>query len=265
MRRSEISEISELSELSEKAESSRNCCAQLTIIEEAQSTNTLMAAADHARHLPHGAAIMARSQTAGRGQRGNHWESEPGKNVTLSIMLRPQGVDAREQFLVSEAVAIATAETVRELSGLPAEVKWPNDIYIGDRKIAGILIECALEGQRISRAIAGIGLNVNQTAWLSDAPSPVSMRELTGAAYDVEATARMLVEKTARLTAALPSSADETERRYASLLWRREGIHSWEDAASGEVFSAGIARVERTGRLVMDNGRCYWFKEVKWR
>ena len=265
MRRSEISEISELSELSEKAESSRNCCAQLTIIEEAQSTNTLMAAADHARHLPHGAAIMARSQTAGRGQRGNHWESEPGKNVTLSIMLRPQGVDAREQFLVSEAVAIATAETVRELTGLPAEVKWPNDIYIGDRKIAGILIECALEGQRISRAIAGIGLNVNQTAWLSDAPNPVSMRELTGAAYDVEATARMLVEKTARPTAALPSSADETERRYASLLWRREGIHSWEDAASGEVFSAGIARVERTGRLVMDNGRCYWFKEVKWR
>ena len=164
-------------------------------------------------------------------------------------------------------VSLAIADAIDALlpQGVRTAVKWPNDIYIGDRKIAGILIECALEGQRISRAIAGIGLNVNQTAWLSDAPNPVSMRELTGAAYDVEATARMLVEKTARLTAALPSSADETERRYASLLWRREGIHSWEDAASGEVFSAGIARVERTGRLVMDNGRCYWFKEVKWR
>lgn len=259
------SEKSETSESSERADRRHSCGPQLTIIEEAASTNSLMAEKDREQRLGHGHAIMARRQTAGRGQRGNHWESEPGMNVTLSIMLRPHGVEAREQFLVSEAVAIATAETVAELTGEPAEVKWPNDIYVGQKKIAGILIECGLERQCISRAIAGIGLNVNQTLWLSDAPNPVSMRQLTGKEYDVEATARLLVDKVVRQVSSLPGNAAGTERRYASLLWRREGLHLWEDAASGELFTAGIARVERTGRLVMDNGREYWFKEVKWR
>lgn len=235
----------------------------LTIVEEAGSTNSVMAEADREHPLPHGHAIMARRQTAGRGQRGNSWESEAGQNVTLSVMLRPEGVEIREQFMVSEAVAIATAITVRELTGLEAEVKWPNDIYVGEHKIAGILIECGLEGGRISRAIAGIGLNVNQSAWLSDAPNPISMRQLTGKRYDTEDTARRLVEHVTRLTASLPEAADEIERTYSSMLRRREGRHLWEDAASGEVFMAGITRVERTGRLILDNGREYWFKEVK--
>lgn len=237
--------------------------ALLTIVDEAGSTNSVMTETDRREALPHGYAIMARRQTAGRGQRGNSWESEAGQNVTLSVMLRPEGVEAREQFMVSEAVAIATAGVVAELTGVQAEVKWPNDIYVGQQKIAGILIECGLEGERISRAIAGIGLNVNQSVWRSDAPNPVSMRQLTGEEYDTAATARLLVERVARLTAMLPAGADEIERSYAARLWRREGRHLWEDAASGEVFRAGIARVERTGRLILDNGREYWFKEVK--
>ena len=169
---------------------------------------------------------MARRQTAGRGQRGNSWESEAGQNVTLSVMLRPESVEAREQFMVSEAVAIATACCGRRADRGSGRSEVLNDIYVGQQKIAGILIECGLEGGRISRAIAGIGLNVNQSVWRSDAPNPVSMRQLTGEEYDTAATARLLVERVARLTAMLLPGADEIERSYAARLWRREAGRS---------------------------------------
>lgn len=143
---------------------------------------------------PHGLAVMAREQTAGRGQRGNSWEAEPGMNITLSLMLRPQGLHPGRQFVISQAVSLAIVDLLDTLvPGRKVSIKWPNDIYIDDRKVCGILIENSITGLSITRCIVGIGLNVNQLRFLSDAPNPVSVAQLTGEAYDVGALAERMV------------------------------------------------------------------------
>lgn len=105
---------------------------------------------------PHGLAVMAREQTAGRGQRGNSWEAEPGMNITLSLMLRPQGLHPGRQFVISQAVSLAIVDLLDTLvPGRKVSIKWPNDIYIDDRKVCGILIENSITGLSITRCIVG--------------------------------------------------------------------------------------------------------------
>jgi len=233
----------------------------IQIVEETPSTNSALAAM--AGSVAHGYAIMSRRQTAGRGQRGNTWESAPGMNVTLSLLLRPDGVDAAAQFTISEAVAIGVVDTIAPL--LPGEevrVKWPNDVYVGDRKICGILIENSLSGRRVERSIAGIGLNVNQDRFVSDAPNPVSLTQLTGERYDVEAVARRLCDN---ILARIEQPADDLHGLYRTLLWRGEGYHAWTDA-SGRRFEARIADVAPTGHLTLETREgirgTFAFKEV---
>ena len=156
----------------------------MTIIEleSVPSTNTW--AKEHAEELHHADIVLTHDQTAGRGQRGNSWEAEPGMNLTFSLCLEPSSILPSEQFLLSEAVALGVADAVAQALGLDTQqeeitVKWPNDIYAGNRKIAGILIEHSIRGNRIAKSIAGIGLNVNQRLFRSDAPNPVSMHQLT--------------------------------------------------------------------------------------
>lgn len=122
---------------------------------------------------------------SGRGQRGNSWESEPFKNLTFSLLLRPEHIPANRQFLLSEIVSLATVDVLnRYATGF--SIKWPNDIYWHDKKIAGILIENVLSGSTFSRAIIGMGLNINQKNFYSDAPNPVSLYQITGRTYKIE-------------------------------------------------------------------------------
>lgn len=234
---------------------------QLRIVEETPSTNSALAAMGAS--APHGYAILCRRQTAGRGQRGNSWESAPGQNVTLSLLLRPHEIDAAAQFTISEAVAIGVADTIAPLlPGHDVRLKWPNDVYVGDRKICGILIENSLTGRTVDRSIAGIGLNVNQQEFLSDAPNPVSLRQLTGHTYDIEDMARRLC---ANILTLLDTPADELHSRYRSLLWRGEGFHAWRDAG-GRCFDACVAEVAATGHLTLEerdgSRETFAFKEV---
>lgn len=149
----------------------------LRLLESVDSTNNYAKA--NAASLPSPTMVVAREQTAGRGQRGNSWESEPGANLTFSVFVRLPEFPARRQFAVSEAVALAVADTLG-VFGVQAKVKWPNDIYVGDRKICGILIEHALMGAELMHTVIGVGINVNQKRFLSPAPNPVSMRQLLG-------------------------------------------------------------------------------------
>lgn len=199
---------------------------------------------------------MALTQTAGRGQRGNSWEADPGQNITLSIMLRPANLPAARQFEVSEAVCLAVADLLNEI-GLPdVKVKWPNDVYVSDRKIAGILIENALgTGGMLSRSIAGIGLNVNQELFRSDAPNPVSIWQLTGRKHDLRTLAVRLIELI------LARLGRNNHADYRRTLWRGNGEWPWV-TAHGETFTAAIADVLPDGRLNL-NGRLFAFKEVK--
>lgn len=211
--------------------------------------------------------VCAREQSAGRGQRGNSWEAEPGKNLTFSFYLADLPVAPAEQFIVSEAVALAMVATLREF-GITAKVKWPNDIYVGDRKIAGILIENSIMGTAISQSIVGIGLNVNQTLFLSDAPNPVSMALLAGHEFDLGEVARAVGRHMEKHLSRI-STKDALHQEYTGTLWRADGRpHRFMETATGRVFDATVAGVALTGHLLLTSAdgsiRPYAFKEVSW-
>lgn len=187
--------------------------------------------------LEHGTVIVADSQTAGRGQRGNSWEAEPGMNLTFSMLLIPENIPARRQFAISRAVSLAVAEALAHwLRRDDVCVKWPNDIYVGDGKVCGILIENTIDGSRISRSVAGIGINVNQKKFLSDAPNPVSMSGISGVDFDLG----VLLDDVANTVLSHFAAEDcsggvASERAYMENLWRRDGFHR---------FAAGNTRVD---------------------
>ena len=218
--------------------------------------------------------VVAEYQTAGRGCGSNTWESERGKNLTFSVLLHPTEIPADCQFRISEAVSVAICETLehyfRPLSPSDSSpdsgeqvvtIKWPNDIYVGDKKICGILIENQLRGRLISDSIVGIGLNVNQTVFRSDAPNPVSLAQLTGHEEDREALLQAFLQ---RLSVTMEMEPEALMEAYRSRLYRREGFHRFSDSR-GE-FEAKVMNVLDDGRLVLldteGKARMYAFKEV---
>lgn len=235
-------------------------------IDEANSTNSLLAA--QCGILPHGAVIAARVQTAGRGQRGNTWESEPDANLTFSMLLRPRTILAARQFELSMLVALGVCDALAEASGETFSVKWPNDIYYGDKKICGILIENSLEGVRIGRSIAGIGINVNQRQFVSDAPNPISLSSITGRDYDLASLLEDVCDTVITRFDSYEAAPDPDTlvHEYRTRLWRGTGFHLWHDTASDKDFHAEIADVASTGILTLRDrtGQLhpYAFKEV---
>lgn len=236
-------------------------------LEETDSTNSWIA--EHCRELDDMTFVTTRRQSAGRGQRGNTWESEPNKNLTFSLLYRPSNFKARDQFAISEATAQAVVETLVHFD-IDARIKWPNDIYVGDKKICGILIEHSILGMDIAHTIIGAGLNINQLEFRSDAPNPVSMSQLTNREYDL---AEVKAEMAERLEAHL-ARLESAERRellhqeFLRNLWRADGrMYPFRDRERGDEFMARICDVESTGHLILedDSAACrrYAFKEVE--
>lgn len=231
-------------------------------IEEADSTNNYLK--ERVGALPHPVMVAAKRQTAGRGQRGNSWEAAPGLNLTFSILIRPEGIKARDQFAISELTALAMVSTLRDF-GIQAKIKWPNDIYVADRKICGILIENSILGDSISHSVIGVGLNVNQDIFLSDAPNPVSMRNITGKAYDLPSVGLRVRHNFLKFLQRVSNPGD-LHKEFKEILWRNDGLrHKYLDAASRKEFMAEIADVEPDGHLLLKADDCirrYAFKEV---
>lgn len=198
-------------------------------IDETHSTSSLLRET-YDDSLPHLFTIRTDFQTAGRGQAGNSWESEKGKNLLFSTLLRYPEVKAANQWRLSMLVAVAVREAITSiLSPLasrlsPITIKWPNDIYYNDQKLVGILIENTLSGRHIAYTIAGVGINVNQTQWLSNAPNPVSMKQITGEEYDVENLLNAFLEAIQRWETA---STEQLREKYIKHLYRRTGWHPY--------------------------------------
>ena len=203
--------------------------------------------------------VMTDYQTAGKGCGSNSWESERGQNLTFSMLIHPDGITAREQFHITEVVSVALCRTLQSYIYNKVEIKWPNDIYVGDRKICGILIENRLQGNVIVDSIIGIGLNVNQRVFLSDAPNPVSMYQLTGQETDREALLADFLQTFDEVMASETAAQD-----YRQRLYRSSGSYAFEDA--GGRFEGTITGVEADGHLLIrdETGRVrrYAFKEV---
>lgn len=230
---------------------------------EVASTNTYLDRLDNDALQPEGCVVTTCSQSAGRGQRGNSWESEPGKNLTFSYLLRPVGVKPQEQFLLSQAASLAVVDVLsRYAEGF--SVKWPNDIYYHDRKIAGILIEHTLSGEEITRTIVGIGLNVNQTVFRSDAPNPVSLSQITGDTHDLDSLLKALLDATVRRYRMCDVQRDRLRADYMQRLYRKTGFYRYSDKDG--IFEAVVEDVLPDGRLVLRHCdgkiREYAFKEV---
>ena len=175
-------------------------------LESIRSTNTFLA--QNAEGAVHGTVVYADCQTAGRGQRGNSWESADFKNITMSMLLRPANVKPSCQFWLSEAVALAVVHTLDRYIDNGVSIKWPNDIYWNDRKICGILVEHSLSGGKIDHTIAGIGLNINQEKFLSDAPNPVSLHQIISCDTPLPDVLPHLPEELLRLADLLPDTAE---------------------------------------------------------
>jgi BirA family biotin operon repressor/biotin-[acetyl-CoA-carboxylase] ligase len=157
-------------------------------VKTVDSTNRLLKELSAGSALEEGALLIAETQTAGRGQKGRHWEAAPGQNITCSLLLYPDFLPLKQHFLLSETVALGLKGALDSLTPQlsPFSIKYPNDIYYEDRKIAGILIENDILQQQIIRSIIGIGLNVNQEVFTSDAPNPVSLKQLLGKSLDLD-------------------------------------------------------------------------------
>ena len=236
-------------------------------VSQTASTNTYLSRL--AATLPGGTVIYTPCQTAGRGQKGNSWESEDGKNLTFSLLLKRPPVKARDQFYLSEAAALAVVEALTTLAGDGFSVKWPNDVYWQDKKICGMLLENSLDGSDIATCIVGIGLNVNQEHFVSDAPNPVSLLNITGHEHDLESLLKRVCSRIEQLVNSLDDATarEQLHRQYMAALYRNDGQqHLWEDAA-GHRFMASVAGIAPDGTLTLqhdDGTTCdYLFKEVK--
>ena len=233
-------------------------------LEHTDSTNNWIA--NHEKELNGLTLVYSYAQTAGRGQRGNSWESEPGKNITASIFFTPKNYEAARQFHISEAIALAIVDFLLEF-GVEAKIKWPNDIYVGDRKICGILVEHSVIGRNISRTIAGFGINMNQTLFLSDAPNPVSLSMLTGLSYDINESVRLLSKKLEEYLEKL-DAPEKLHAEFLELVWRKDGeFHDFFDRGRSERIKGKIEDVRPDGLLVVTTERGekreYAFKEVE--
>ena len=189
-------------------------------IKQTYSTSTLLREL-YSEQLPHLYTIRTDFQTAGRGQAGNTWESQEGKNLLFSALLRYDNIRATEQWRLSMLVPLALWDVLAKY--LPADrltIKWPNDIYYDNQKLVGILIENALAGQYIGHSIAGIGLNINQVQWISNAPNPISMKQITGQEYEPEA---LMNEWIAAMQQWEDCSTEQLYQAYYQHLYRREG------------------------------------------
>jgi len=255
--------------------------------DELQSTNSYLKG--HLDGLPQYAVVVADNQTAGRGQRGNSWESEHGKNILMSMLYYPPAsLHPSCQFQISKAVSLAVAEVVDQLIGgadAPEVcIKWPNDIYVGDRKVAGILIENSLQSSAsIACSVIGIGLNLNQRLFRSDAPNPASVISFTDREFPLQEATVMLRDSLASYLSSLVENGRILDSSYHSRLWRRSGFHPYvaltpssspaptamrnvPSAASSSIFEAEIVEVAADGPLILrlrsGELRKFHFKEI---
>lgn len=221
--------------------------------------------------LPEYFTIVTSYQLSGRGQQGNAWESEAGKNVLFSTLLHPVFLPSRDQFLLSQVVSLAIVNLLEKYApGEPFSIKWPNDIYWKERKICGILIEHNLQGETLLDSIVGIGLNVNQPEFPADLPNPCSLLQIIGSETNLDECLTRLMASLRRLYERLrggdPLVAAGLEEQYHKALYRGDGgFYPFRDSEGP--FRARILRVEKGGRLILvrEDGteQGYLFKEIE--
>jgi BirA family biotin operon repressor/biotin-[acetyl-CoA-carboxylase] ligase len=238
---------------------------QYLYFENLPSTNTYLAGLLKKKNLPEGTIIYTNYQSEGRGYYGNSWESEDGKNLLISVVLYPSFIRPANQFYISMTISLGIFDFfLRYVPG--CSIKWPNDIYVNNDKIAGILIESSIINDEIENTIAGIGLNINQEKFLSDSPNPVSLCMLTGISYNLtdclDQIGKNLDKRYKQLIA---GNVEQIKKEYISNLYRVNIWSAYRDTKG--IFTGRILTVNDNGRIRVEKKdkeiNEYSFKEIE--
>ena len=215
--------------------------------------------------LPEGTILCTNYQSAGKGYSGNKWESEDGKNLLISIILYPSFIKPEDQFLISMVISLGVCDFLMRF--IPeCSIKWPNDIWVNNDKIAGLLLESSLTGNQIEFTVAGIGLNINQQRFLSNVPNPVSLNQLTGVNYDLPSSLEKLAsDLDKRYKQLIGGNYGQIKKEYVSKLYRLNRWHEFRD--KNGLYRGRVLTVGDYGRLIIErqNGEIseYSFKETE--
>lgn len=234
-------------------------------LKEVDSTNSYLKNLVHDQNPEEGSMVIAEFQSDGRGQMGNGWDSEAGKNLLLSLLIYPANLLANEQFIISRIASLAVKNCLDQFVD-DIRIKWPNDIYWKDKKIAGMLIENDVQGKYIQNSVIGIGININQQSFPAELPNPISLWQITGIDNDIDNISDIFVREFFLLYREFQNGmTTQIEDEYMLDLYRINDYYWFKD--EGGSFRARIKEVMPSGHLVlktMEDGdlRQYAFKEV---
>jgi BirA family biotin operon repressor/biotin-[acetyl-CoA-carboxylase] ligase len=235
---------------------------QLFYLPTCTSTNTVASDILVKNSATEGCVVITDHQTAGRGQRGNTWEAEPDKNITLSVILKPIFLSTPQQFYLTMCVSLAVRDTLQDIIPEIVKIKWPNDIVAGDKKIAGILIQNTISGSILQHSIIGIGLNVNQKIFQFSRAT--SLAKLTNKEFNRVIITEKLLEQLEKNYLELRSAQlEKIKISYLQALYRYQSTHFYE--IDGEKTAGQIVGIDATGRLALqikEELRYFNFKEI---
>jgi BirA family biotin operon repressor/biotin-[acetyl-CoA-carboxylase] ligase len=238
----------------------------LITIKQVDSTNNFLKdLLSNSKPLTEGTVIMAESQYAGRGQQQNRWHSEPGKNLTFSILLKPAFLPVTQQFDLTRAISLGVVNALEAHLGGQVKIKWPNDIYYVDGKLGGILIENLIQGNQIKNSVIGIGLNINQDSFPSEVPNAVSLKQILHRDYDLKILLSEICKNIEAAYLNLKAGRFELVRKayIERLYWLNEDKMF---KSNSRVFRGSIKNVKDNGLLVVNNGSVdeeYNLKEIE--
>jgi len=235
---------------------------QILHLSTCASTNTVASELLLKNKATEGCVVITDHQTAGRGQRGNTWEAEPDKNITLSLILKPNYLNVQQQFYLTMAVSLAILDTLQEVAPDNIKIKWPNDIVARDKKLAGILIQNSINGTYLQHSVVGIGLNVNQKIFTY--PQASSLANLCNREFDRVALTNKLLEQLEKRYLELKSNQlEKLKFAYLQVLYRYQSLHQFK--IEDQITEGQIVGIDTFGRLavqIQDELRYFNFKEI---
>ncbi len=236
----------------------------LVFVPDCHSTNTLALQISHQSSAIEGTLIITDYQTAGKGQRGNVWEAEPGMNLTFSLILKPNFLAINKQFFLNIVICLALKDYLKDKTTDIIYIKWPNDILVHEKKISGVLIENQLQGSKIINSIVGIGLNINQKHFNSF--SATSLANLTDSVFDLAVELPILLGFIeSRYLQLRKGKYEMLMNGYLEALFRRHEKHTF--SHDDNLFEGIIQDLDPSGKLrikMKDEIRSFGIKEIKY-
>lgn len=214
-----------------------------------------------------GTVISAWNQTQGRGQVGSNWESEAGKNITISIILYPSFLPVRRQFLLNQAISLGIFDFISKFISTHVKIKWPNDIWVRDKKIAGTLIQNMLSSNVFQSSVIGVGININQVLFTSDAPNPTSLKLETKKEFEINNLIDLLcgaIEK--RYLQLRAGNISVLQQEYLNNLHQFQEDAIYQRMDTDEIFSGKIVGIDESGKLIIDHKKgqsAFSMKEIR--